>query len=363
MKKFLAEYLGEAIPVRYDEEWREQQTEILEIMKSDPFGANGVAPGELHQIADTDVRLQPEAAHGSLATLAHSMLKLFHNMRAALHVPDNPPEKVPPASGPGRNDAFGLLAASLLNAPQPYSPIKFGLVWNVDKRAWVHWDGNTKSPISRNLLASLGLGAPMHGKRADLVFADVKRQTDLSEKIHPPQYPFTIDRAAAKRGEPLFNNNCNSCHGGPESDKRLHAVAEVGTDPHRAEMFTQTLADGFNKFLAELEAAGYAPPKEFGVRSTGKYWAATLSGVWARTPYLHNGSVRTMQELLTSPDQRSKSFHRGSRMYDEQVLGYTDEGAYVFDTAGSGNSNSGHDYGTKLSQTEKRDLIEYLKTL
>src|SRR2546423_6980049 len=49
MKKFLAQYLGDATPVRYDEEWREQQTEILEMIKSDPFGSNGVAPGELHE--------------------------------------------------------------------------------------------------------------------------------------------------------------------------------------------------------------------------------------------------------------------------------------------------------------------------
>ena len=44
-------------------------------------------------------------------------------------------------------------------------------------------------------------------------------------------------------------------------------------------------------------------------------------------------------------------------------MGYTDEGVYVFDTAGGGNSNSGHDYGTKLSENDNRDLIEYLKTL
>jgi hypothetical protein len=137
----------------------------------------------------------------------------------------------------------------------------------------------------------------------------------------------------------------------------------VGTDPHRAEMFTQKLADGFNEFLVELEAEGYQPPKESRVRSTGKYWAATLAGVWARSPYLHNGSVRTMQQLLTTPADRAKTFHRGSRVYDERNLGYTDEGVYVLDTAASGNSNSGHDYGTKLSSDEKRDLIEYLKTL
>lgn len=171
------------------------------------------------------------------------------------------------------------------------------------------------------------------------------------------------DNDAAKRGAPLFAINCNSCHGGPESDKRLFAVSDVGTDPHRAEMFSQKLANGFNKFLAELEAEGYQAPKEVGVRSTGKYFAATLSGVWARSPYLHNGSVRTMHDLLMSPEQRAKTFHRGSRVFDEKELGYTDEGAYVLDTSTSGNSNSGHDYATKLSDAEKRDLMEYLKTL
>ena len=361
MKKFLANYL-ETHPKAFDAAWSGQEEKITTSIKNDPFGAKGIEPGELHEIDSGDVAssFSPDI---DLALRAHSMLRLFHNMRAALHVSDQPPEKTPPASGPGRNDAFGLLAASLLHMPQPYSPIKFGLVWNIDKRTWVHWDGNTKSPISRNLLASLGLGAPMHGKHAALEFATVKRQTDLSERIRPPRYPLKIDSAAAKRGAPIFTANCNSCHGGPESDQRLYSVAEVGTDPHRAEMFTQKLADQFNKFLAELEAEGYRPPKESGVRSTGKYFAATLSGVWARSPYLHNGSVRTMRDLLTPPAQRAKTFHRGSRVFDEQVMGYTDEGAYLFDTTASGNSNSGHDYGTKLPENAKRDLIEYLKTL
>jgi hypothetical protein len=227
----------------------------------------------------------------------------------------------------------------------------------------VHWDGNTKSPVSRNLLASLGLGAPLHGKHGDLEFATVKRQTDISEKIRPPRYPFEIDQTAAKNGEKHFQSKCASCHGGPESDKRLYPVAEVGTDPARASMFTQKVADGFNKFLADLESEGYEPPKEFGVRSTGKYWAATLNGVWARSPYLHNGSVRTMQELLTSPAQRARSFHRGSRSYDSKQMGYTDEGVYVLDTSMTGNANTGHDYGTNLSAAEKNELMEFLKTL
>jgi hypothetical protein len=372
MKKFLAAYLTTPdanadvkAQQAFANEWQRQEEKIKAAIAADPFGSKGVEPGELHMITPGEVRLNGEliASGLDLGRLSHSMLKLFHNMRAALHVPDQPPEKPPPASGPGRNDAFGILSASLLNAPTPYAPIKFGLVWNVDKRTWVHWDGNTRSPIARNLLASLGLGAPMHGKRADLEFAMVKRQTDLSEAIRPPKYPFAIDQTTAKRGAAHFETKCASCHAGPENDKRLYPVAEIGTDPNRASMFTQKLADDFNKFLAELEAAGYEPPKEFGVRSTGKYWAATLNGVWARSPYLHNGSVRTMEELLAPPAQRAKKFRRGSRAYDTAKMGYTDEGVYELDTSARGNSNAGHEFGTALAADQKRELIEYLKTL
>ncbi|HEY2714096.1 MAG TPA: hypothetical protein VGI60_16410 [Chthoniobacterales bacterium] len=361
MKKFLALYLG-ARPAAFEAAWERQQDKIVATMKEDPSGAKDIAPGELNEIATADLQ-PPIDSDTDLASRAHAMLRLFHNIRAVLHVPDQPPEKLPPASGPGRNDAFGLLSASLLNSPQPYAPIKFGLVWNVEKRPWVHWDGNTRSPIARNLLASLGLGAPLHGNKADLDFQVVRRQTELTEKIRPPRYLFAISESKAKQGAKLFATNCASCHAGPENDQRLHAVAEVGTDPLRASLFNQRQADGFNKFLAELELTGYQPPKEPGVRSTGKYFAASLGGVWARSPYLHNGSVRTMQELLRPPNERSKSFHRGSQRYDVAQMGFTDDGAFLLDTTMEGNSNSGHDYGTHLSAKEKAQLMEYLKTL
>jgi hypothetical protein len=338
-----------------------QGAKIAEKMAADPFGANSVKPGELHAITAAD--LEPGNNAPDLPKLAHSFLKLFHNIRAALHIPDQPPEKAPPSSGPGRNDAFGLLSAGLLNAPQPFAPVKYGLVWNVGERHWVHWDGNTRSPIGRNLLASLGLGAPLRGKHGDLDFASVKRQTDITEMIKPPRYPFTIDQSLAKRGAAHFEAQCASCHVGDETDKRLYSVAEVGTDPMRAELFTSEQAGRFNKFLSELESQGYQPAKEEGLRSTGKYWAATLNGVWARSPYLHNGSVRTMKELLLPAAERAKVFKRGSQDFDTAEMGYADAGPYVFDTGMRGNSNSGHEYGSQLSAEQKRELTEYLKTL
>ncbi len=238
MKRFAGAYLaavdpdaGESTQTLLAEEWERQKEKIAAEIKTDPFGSKDVEPGGLHEIAPGALVLDDEILEHEkdLAAFSHSILKLFHNMRAALHIPDQPPEKAPPSSGPGRNDAFGLLSAGLFNVSQPYAPVKFGLVWNVSKRHWVHWDGNTQSPLGRNLLASLGLGAPLHGRHGDLNFAMVKRQTDHSEMIQPPRYPYQLDQPAAKRGAAHYTANCVSCHGGTESDKRLYSVAEVGT--------------------------------------------------------------------------------------------------------------------------------------
>jgi mono/diheme cytochrome c family protein len=372
MKRLLAAYLmagdpieGERMQPFYADEWQRQESNNIAAIGDDPSGSKGLAPGALHPLAGEELRFgHSSLAHANLAALSHSMLKLFHNMRTALHVPDQPPEKLLPPSGPGRNDAFGLLSAALFGAPRPYSPVKYGLVWNVENRHWVHWDGNTQSPIGRNLLASLGLGSPLIGKHGQLNFARIKRQTDLSEHIRAPRYPFAIDAAAAKRGAAGYQAHCAACHEGSEElNARFYDPVKTGTDPLRAESFTPLQAERFDKFLAELETPGYQPPAESGIRSTQKYLSPGMAGVWARSPYSHNGSVRTMQELLTLPDRRARSFHRGSRVYDPAPMGYTDDGAYLFDTVIAGNSNRGHDYGTDLSADQKHDLIEYLKTL
>lgn len=375
MGRFLAEYLDQADPepdaqrrsVRHERflaAWKCQRADIEKAMASNPGGAHGAGPGGLQAISAADLQLTGVRLDDTdLTVLSVSMLKLFHNIRAALHIPDQPPTDVPPASGPGRNDAFGLLSAELFNSPQPYGPVKYGLVWNLEHRHWVHWDGNTRSPLGRNILASLGLGAPLVDGRAQLDMALIRRHTQLTEHIAPPAYPFAIDRAAAVRGQPLYAVHCASCHSGVENDTRLYSVEQLGTDPIRATVFTPRQAESFNSFLMKLRADGYQPSPEPGIRSTQKYWAPSMEGVWARSPYLHNGSVRTMHDLLEPPASRPASFHRGSRVFDEASMGYTDAGPYLLDTTKPGNSNSGHDYGTRLPADQKRDLIEYLKTL
>lgn len=94
------------------------------------------------------------------------------------------------------------------------------------------------------------------------------------------------------------------------------------------------------------------------------YKARPLNGIWATAPYLHNGSVPNLWELLQAPDKRVKTFYVGSREFDPKQVGFESHPAHFkFDISVPGNSNSGHSMGTKLTEDEKWELIEYLKTL
>lgn len=110
-----------------------------------------------------------------------------------------------------------------------------------------------------------------------------------------------------------------------------------------------------------LEAADAAPADAGAIQLS--YKARPLNGVWATAPYLHNGSVATLADLLTSAADR-KPFHVGSRVFDPVRVGFVSDPAYpLFDPVPPGNHNSGHDFGTELDAAQKLDLIEYLKSL
>jgi hypothetical protein len=91
-----------------------------------------------------------------------------------------------------------------------------------------------------------------------------------------------------------------------------------------------------------------------------------MAGVWATPPYLHNGSVLTLYDLLLPAAQRPAKFFVGSRKYDVARLGYVNEKddlrVFELDTTKAGNSNSGHEYGTTLSEDEKMQLLEFMKS-
>lgn len=99
---------------------------------------------------------------------------------------------------------------------------------------------------------------------------------------------------------------------------------------------------------------------------TAQYRSRPLDGVWATGPFLHNGSVPTLVDLLKSPEERPTIFPVGNGEFDPIKVGFTPdiEGQYfMFDTKIDGNSNSGHTYGVDLSDDDKAALIEYIKGL
>jgi RoxA-like, cytochrome c-like len=118
------------------------------------------------------------------------------------------------------------------------------------------------------------------------------------------------------------------------------------------------------------------------IRAELAYKVRSLNGIWATPPYLHNGSVPTIDDLLGDPEARPKTFYLGNREYDPVKVGYKTDvlaNGFRFDTSLRGNSNRGHEFrkdfstekgkeikgviGPALSTDERKAIIEYLKTL
>ncbi|MDH5178712.1 MAG: di-heme-cytochrome C peroxidase [Gammaproteobacteria bacterium] len=129
--------------------------------------------------------------------------------------------------------------------------------------------------------------------------------------------------------------------------------------------FISTMDD--NPVGSSIKAGNYSPDTTASpFESLKAYKARPLNGIWATAPYLHNGSIPNLYELLLPPAERKKTFHIGSREFDPVNVGFVSEPGrgFEFDTTKPGNSNAGHDYKNKsLNKQDRMDLIEYMKTL
>lgn len=97
------------------------------------------------------------------------------------------------------------------------------------------------------------------------------------------------------------------------------------------------------------------------------YKGRPLDGIWATAPYLHNGSVANLYEILLPPEERMKEFYVGSQNFDPLHVGFETKsgpGTFLLDTSKSGNSNAGHIFGNnEFTEDQREQLVEYLKTL
>lgn len=271
-----------------------------------------------------------------------------------------------PDWGPGRIDPFNPVKFGILEQPIDSTIGNSDMlsVWNLQLREGMvlHWDG--LNPSLREVVLSSAIGDGTTPENLDL--AVMERIENFLKELPPPEYPFEIDEQLAAEGEAVYDAHCASCHTpGQGRTGQVIPVEEVGTDRHRVDMWEAKDAQAYNDKYRDYEW------KFNQFQDLDGYAAVPLDGLWLRAPYLHNGSVPTLEDLLKPPESRPAVFYRGYDVYDPEKVGFVHDleenpqtgiKLFRYDTSLPGNSNAGHLYGTGLPDADKEALIEYLKT-
>jgi hypothetical protein len=300
-------------------------------------------------------------------------------------------------------------------APPVPAPIDIKSVTWATERYHANWDGNQGA--SSRTLAS---GASATG---DPRMVNVRIHEPLNpfiDNLPPPPYPFaSIDLARAREGKAIFKATCAGCH--TPRNQTIYPVSKLGVDPNRTMVNTSVSRYGLAALVVEAcgiyglnhegqPGANWCVPKgDWQARldeyfrdtprrvaeGTNGYKADTLRGIWAQAPYLHNGSVPTLGQLMC-PSTRPTRFLRGNLYYDEALVGFEwsekprtryapNETILVkeYDTTIPGKANTGHEFAedlcpdttgldpiadrkeitTRLLGSRVGALLAYLKTL
>lgn len=328
--------------------------------------------------------------------------------------------------GPGRVDAVQGIANAVLstdinvpgNAKNFDAPVSYPYLWDIWRLSWLQYNAFLPpEALSRNIGETLGTSgktnfiSPATGElnpvperwRTSVQYKNLMWMESVLDTLKAPAWPEDvfgrINRTKAANGARLFTEHCAGCHGIKELpnghwDVTVPPLTVIGTDPNQATNWAgrtydasklglgsavkaTALAPAINAIRTQFYTDSKIPASEqepdIKLETPCGYKARPLIGVWATPPFLHNGSVRTIFELLS--DQRPSSFKFGSREYDPVNLGYIDDAgpdAITFDSSLSGNHNTGHWWtddvkrpgriGPKLSDDEKYAIIEYLKS-
>ena len=258
---------------------------------------------------------------------------------------------------------------ALIKIPEQTIPTDVPAWWLLKKKNAMFYTGFGRGDFSKFLMMSnlLTVSDTAEASEVSSHFGDVLAYI---RSIQPPPYPKAINKELALKGKEVFSNNCQSCHGsygeGGVYPNLLVPGSRIRTDSmlYLANQQEKQFIDWFNKswFSQGANPARLAP-------SDG-YVAPPLDGVWATAPYLHNGSVPTIEALLSSklrPAYWTRSF--SSTDYDYEHLGWKYEskekadGKKYYNTLLPGYGNFGHYFGDGLSDKDRKAVIEYLKTL
>ena len=318
------------------------------------------------------------------------------------------------------------------------APTKPPFLWNSPQGSWTQWRGVQQDPINRNLTETMGVFMSMDltaNSPEQGLFQSNARLKNLEEiegwlnHLAPPKWPEEafgkIDRAKAAQGKKLFEGHCAECHNSypytwtapNKYGKRFLEVglvpeSYVGTDPMQFEdlrPFVQTaqlapylpgpikdkplipggyLYGGLQESILHAALLNFKQTPEEAIVMHGyrelptprpsevpHYKAAPRDGVWATPPFMHNGSVPNLYEMLVPAAERTKKFCLG-RDFDPVKVGVDTScksGTYMIDTSLIGSSNRGHSFenaplgngviGPLLTEEERWALVEYLKSI
>jgi mono/diheme cytochrome c family protein len=280
-----------------------------------------------------------------------------------------------PDWGAGRADILNPIKFRRLGRPADTTVGSADMMplWSTASRAHgLFWDGSTSSLRDAVVTSALGSGASRPWLDRDVARWDesgderssLRRVHDYMMALKPPPFPFPLDASLVSAGEAVYNAECAECHahtgtGGGD----VTSLSSAGTDDSRRIVWTADATTAYDTF------SGGRAWQSPAVAVRDGYLAVPLDGLWLRAPYLHNGSVPSLTDLLSAPQNRPSRFWRGYDVYDPAKLGFVSDGAEaqrvgtLYDTAQPGNGNAGHSYGTDLPAESKRALLEYLKTL
>lgn len=241
-------------------------------------------------------------------------------------------------------------------------------LWGAKKKKALYYGGMGRGDFSKHLMQAcmLGIHDSTAAREVQKHFQDVWAWI---ETLEAPAYPKEYDNGLALEGKKVFEANCSKCHGKygkyPSYPNKIVPLDEIKTDPvyvlHGA---NSGLYDWYQKSWFHT-----TEPRADGIVSYG-YIAPPLDGIWATSPYLHNGSIPTLEALLDS--KKRPTFWKRSMEdddYDYQAIGWNYEevnsgkGKNTYDTTIPGYTNKGHYFGDSLSVQERTAVIEYLKTL
>lgn len=286
-----------------------------------------------------------------------------------------------PNWGKGRDDPMNLTKyfMTAMAVDNSTGQADFPSIWNLKTRSgpglYLNWSCDTPAVRSVLIDSALGLGAaPDRSNPIDRLNWSWSRRSWFEKRMDalvqylsdlpPPKYPFSTDASLLTRGKTVYTQNCAACHEpGQKYTNKPVPISDVATDRERMDTWIQSAADEANRRVKEM---GISRPDM--VKQEG-YQGIPLDGIWMRAPYLHNGSVPNLRELLEPADRRSKVFYRGYDVYDSINVGFVSSGenaqraGFKLDVSERGNGNQGHLYGTTLPKADKDALVEYLKTL